>query len=51
VVRKIAAIQDARPVLTRPAPRPGPEGHVIEVEVGGEDDGEDLAEFDRENPT
>jgi len=24
---------------------------VIEVEVGGEDDGEDLAEFDRENPT
>jgi hypothetical protein len=49
VVRKIAAIQDARPVLALPAPRSEAGPRVIEAEVMGDDDGEALADFDREN--
>ena len=50
VVRKIAAIQDARTVHLLPAPPAVRKPRVIEAEVArDDDDGEALADFDRES--
>lgn len=50
MVRKITAIQDSRTIHLLPAPPAVREPRVIEAEVVGDpDDGEALADFDREN--
>lgn len=50
MVRKIAAIQDARTVQLLPAPPVAREPRVMEAEIIGDDyDGEALADYDREN--